>query len=70
MMMILIMNMQSKLYTIQFAHCPMTDSQSVPEQRSWNPKLADFANFTEILKKTKLPEKFELPDKRGFELME
>ena len=61
------MNIQNKLYTVQFSHNPMTDLQSVPKQQSWNPELADFVNFTGLLKKTKLPEKFKLPDKRGFE---
>jgi len=45
----------------------MTDAQSIPEQQSWNTKLTDFAK---LLKKTELPEKFKLLDKRGFELME
>ena len=39
----------------------MTNSQPVPEQRSRNAKLVNFAKF---------PKKFELPDKRGFELKE
>jgi len=43
----------------------MTDSQSIPKQQSWNSKLVNSSKF---LKKTKLPEKFELWDKRGFEL--
>jgi len=64
------MNMQNKVYTIQFSHHPMRNSQSVREQQLWNPELADVANFTKLLKKTKLPEKFELPNKRGFKLME
>jgi len=46
----------------------MTDSQSVPEQQSWIPELEDFANFAKFPKKTELPEKFELTEKRGFEL--
>jgi len=37
----------------------MTSLQSVPEQQSQNSELADFANFTELLKKTELPEKFK-----------
>jgi len=41
----------------------MTDSQLAPEHQLQNPELLDFANFT------KLPVKFELLDKRGFELM-
>jgi len=61
------MNMQNKLYTIHFSHHLMTDSQSVPEQQSWNIKLVNFAKFP---KKTELQGKFDLPDKRGFELME
>jgi len=36
------MNMQNKLYTIQFSHHPMTDSQPVPKQQSQNPELTDF----------------------------
>ena len=63
------MNMQ-KNYTIQFSHHPITDLQSVSKQWSWNPEFADFANFTKLAKKTELLEKFELPDKRGFELTE
>jgi len=63
----IIMNMQNKLYTIQSSHHPKTDSQSVPEQRSWNPKLVVFVDFAKLIKKTKHPEKFKLLDKRGFE---
>jgi len=45
----------------------MSCSQSLSSDRgTW--KL-DFVNFAK-LKKTKLPEKFELLDKKGFELME
>jgi len=50
--------MQNKLYTIHFSHHPMTDSQSVFEQLSWNPELLDFVNFAKLQKKIKLPEKF------------
>jgi len=64
------MNMQTKLYTIQFTHRPMTGSHSVPEQWSWNLELAVFMNFTKLPKKTELPEKFELRDQRGFKLTE
>jgi len=46
----------------------MIDSQPVPEQRSWIPWI--FAYFTKFLKNAELPEKFELTDKRGFELLE
>ena len=56
----IIMNMQKKLYTIQFSHFPMTNSQSVPERQSWN---LEIMNFTKFLKK-----KFELLDKKGFKL--
>jgi len=52
------MNLQNKLYTIQFSHHPMTNSQPVPKQRSWNPEPVDFKNSANLLKKTKLPEKF------------
>jgi len=45
----------------------MTKSHPVPEQQSWNPEIM---NFAKLLKKAKLPEKFELLAKRGFELME
>jgi len=62
--------MQNKLYTIQFSHHPMTDSQSVPKQRWRNPERADLANFAELLKETELLEKSELSGKRGFELTE
>jgi len=55
----IIMNMQNKLCTIWFSHHAMTSLQSVPEQQSQNSELADFANFTELLKKTELPEKFK-----------
>jgi len=51
----------------------MTNSQPVPKQWLWNAKLSNFANFTNVarlMKKIKLSEKFELPDKRGFELTE
>jgi len=47
------MNMQNKLYTIQFSHHLMTELQPVPELRPWNPELADFA------------EKFQLPKKEA-----
>jgi len=52
-----IMNMQNKLYTIQFSHHPKTESRPVPKQRLWNPECEDFTNFTELSKKTKLPGK-------------
>jgi len=57
--------MQNKLYTIQFSHHPMTDSQPVPEQKWRNLELADFVNFMEPPKKTELPERFILTEKRG-----
>jgi len=43
--------MQNKLYTIQFSHHLMTDSQPVTEQQSRNPEHKDFVNFTELPKK-------------------
>jgi len=61
------MNMQNKLYTIQFSHHLMADSQPVPKQQSQNPEIV---NFTKFPQKTELLEKFKLPAKRGFELME
>jgi len=48
----------------------MTDSQPVPQQRSQNLELADFMNFAKFPLKTKLLQKFGLPDKRGFQLIE
>ena len=63
------MNMENKLCTIKLSCHLMTDSQSVPEQQSWNAKLINFPDFSKLLKKTYLPEKFGLPDKRGFKLM-
>jgi len=48
----------------------MTDLQSVPKQRLRNSELADFTDFAKLLKKTEHMEKFQLLDKRGFELME
>jgi len=38
----------------------MTDSQPIPQQQSWDPEIVNFM---------KLLNKFEFPDKRGFELM-
>ena len=74
---LLIMNKQNKLYTIHFSPRPMTVSQPVPEQRSWNPQVSWSSLFLQILaniqglynlpnswKKNKLPEKFELLSKR------
>jgi len=63
-----IMDMQNKLYITQFSHCPITDSQAVPQQPSRDSELADFVNFVNFPKKTKLLEKFELPEERRFEL--
>jgi len=36
-----------------FSHHPITDLQSVPKQRLWNPELVDFENFAKLAKKTK-----------------
>ena len=48
-MLLLLMNMQNKLYTTQlFSHYPTIELQPVPEQWSQNLELA---NFTELLKK-------------------
>jgi len=65
---IIIMNMQNNLFKIEFSHHSVTDLQPVPEHRSWTPWI--FANLMKFQKKVKLPERFELPDKRGFELLE
>ena len=46
----------------------MADVQPVPEQRSRTPQI--FANFMKYWKKDELWKKFELPDHRGYELME
>jgi len=60
----IIMNMQNKLYTIQFSQHLMTDLQSVPEQQSQNLENVNFAE------KTRLLEKFELPGTRAFKSTE
>jgi len=52
----------------KFFHHPMADVQPVPEQRSRTPQI--FANFMKYWKKDELWKKFELPDHRGYELME
>ena len=44
------MNMQNKLYRIQFSHHLMTNTQSVPEQRSRNLEIVNFANVTKLQK--------------------
>jgi len=59
--------MQTKLYRIQFSHHPMTNLQSDPEQQLQNLELTDFANLSKL---PELPDKFELPDERGFKLTE
>jgi len=46
----IIMNMQNKLYRIQFSHHLMTNTQSVPEQRSRNLEIVNFANVTKLQK--------------------
>jgi len=46
-----IIDVQNKLYTIQFSHLPMTDSQLVPEQKSQNSEISNFANFATLMKK-------------------
>ena len=50
--------MQNKLYTIQFSHHPMTNSQSVPEQWLWNPGTHEFCKFC------KTPEKDQTPRRK------
>jgi len=67
-LLLLLMNMQNNLYTIQFSHHLMTKVTVSP----WAAiaELMDVANFTKFLKKTKLPEKFKLPGKWGFEFTE
>jgi len=50
--------MQNKLYTTQFSHHPMTDLQPVPEQRSQNPELTDFAK---LLKTDRTPGEVHTP---------
>jgi len=67
LLIMLIMNAQNKLSTVQFSHCPTTNSQPVPKQRSQNPELTGFKNFAE---QTEIPKKFELLEKRGFKLTE
>jgi len=47
-----------------FSHHPVTNMQSVPEQRPRNPDLMESVNFAKLPKKTKLPEKIELQEKR------
>ena len=59
--------MQNKLCTRQFSHHPKINSLPVPEQELRNPEIT---NFIKLSKKTKLLKKFDLPDKRGLELME
>jgi len=59
---IIIMNMQNKLYTIQFSHHPMTDSVSVPKQPWRNAKLMNFATFEKHQKiKKQTPRKIQTP---------
>jgi len=59
--------MQNKLYTIQFSWHPMTDSQSVPEQQSQNPKIV---NFGKLPKKTELTEKVQPPGQERIQIHE
>jgi len=58
LLIMIIMNMQNKLYTIQFSYHPMTGSHLVPKQRLQILERADFAIFMKFPKKTKLLEKF------------
>jgi len=54
----IIMNMQNKLYTIQFSHHPMTDFQSVSKKQSWNLQIMDFAKFP---KEVQMPGRERIP---------
>jgi len=56
MITMILMNMQSKLYTIQFFSPPSDQFAASPREQ--NPEIMKF------------PKKFELPDKRELELME
>jgi len=55
------MSLQNKLYTAQFSHHLMT-TVSPHDHGILNSRI--FVIFTKLLKKTELPEKFDLPDKR------
>jgi len=60
------MNIQNKLYAIQFlltARRPI--AQPVPKQRSWHTELADFTNFTELPKKDWTHGEVWAPRKKG-----
>jgi len=45
--MMIIMNMQNKLYIICFSHHPITNLQPVPEQQSWNLENCKFCKTPE-----------------------
>jgi len=63
------MTMQNKLYAIQFFFPPdgvKPKSQSLSSDHG----IPEIMNFEKFPKKTELPEKFELPNKRGFKLTE
>ena len=65
------MNMQNNVYLIQLFSKPDDRSAASPlAVISWNVKFTNFWEFCKIPKKAELPEKFKLPDKRGFELTE
>jgi len=66
----IIMNMQKNYTHYIFSHHPVTNLHPVPERRSRNLEIVAFTNFTKLLKKTELPDKFELLAKRGFKLTE
>ena len=61
----IIMNMQNKLYTIQFLSPHNGDDQSTASPRAEITDPLYFTNFTKFPKKAELLEKFKLPDKRG-----
>jgi len=69
--------MRTKLYAVQFSYHLMTDSQSVLEQWSWNPRVSQSSRIMQISlsswilhnspnswKKTKLPENFKQGQER------
>jgi len=67
---IMIMHMQSKLYTIPFFSPPHDQFTVSPQAVIVEPQTRIFENFSKLPKKPKLLEKFKLPDKSRFELME
>ena len=65
----MIMNMQNKLYIILYFSPPDDWFAVSPWAEIAKPRTQGFLwIFAKLLKKAKLPENFELPDKRGFKL--